>query len=248
MSIYKWRINCITHGNQIIWSPTKPTTCPVNGADTINEGLTVMIDKITQGTVAIKDDYGTTGGNFKAESRYIEIAPSTTGILDTSWAYPVKVSLAYFTSTSDNQDDHVNVIIAPNATIGAITAPVGIGATSCTVTQSVIDYMNVGYKIRLTDGTNTDDCGTVLTINKDTKVITFSTATTHSFSPLTPTYVQFSIYIVEDFHIGPAGKYVICQGKVGGSFIPASIISRITYTNNSASVTKKFYCYVEYLY
>lgn len=248
MSIYKWRINCQTHGNQNIWSPIKPTTCPINEVDTINDNLTTVVDKIVQGTVAIKDDYGTTGGNFKAESRYLEIPPNSTESFNTSWLYPVKVTVAYIMSTAENKDDLIDVIIAPNATIGAITAPILIGATSCTVNQTVIDFLCVGYKMKLTDGVNTNDVGTVGAIDTTTKVVTFTTPTTNSFSPLTPTYVQMSIYLVENMKIGPPGRYDIGQGKIGGSFIPPTIVSRVSYTNLSATDTKKFYCYIEYLY
>ncbi len=248
MSIFKWRINCQTHNNQFIWSPTKPTVCPVNNADTINGSLTTIVDKITQGTVSIKDDFGLTGGNFKTESRYLEIAPNSTNHIASVWAYPVKVSLAYFMATEENKDDLLDVIVAPNATIGAIVAPIGIGATSCVVQSSVLDFLNIGYRLRLTDGSNTHECGIVTAINKETATVTFTVPTVNTFSPLTPTYVQMSIYMVEDMRIGPPGKYMIGEGKIGGSIIPAGVASHVVYTNNSLTETKKFYCYIEYLY
>ena len=243
--VYKWRLKCAVHSNVFVWNDIKPTMCPVNTADSIDTTKTVIVDKIEQNTVTIKEENGVTGGNFRTESHVLTVLANSVISKDVIWQYPVSVLEAYFMPTAINTGDMFNLTIAPQTTIGIVVVPVNIGATSITVNSTVIDNISVGFKLYITNGVNTNCLGQCLTINKITRVLTFQTPPTQDFSPAS--YVQMSICIIENYEIGPPGRYLIGEGKIGGSFIPAGITARLTYTNTT-NIDKKFYAYIEYLY
>ena len=133
-------------------------------------------------------------------------------------------------------------------TTGTITSDVTASDTVINVSQTVIDNVNIGYKIQLDDSTNTDDLGIVTAIDTDNKTITVDTAATQGFSAATPTYVKQTVCMVSDYEIGPAWEWVIGESKIGGSHLPANTTVEVKYTNNSAITAKKLVAKIEYLY
>lgn len=246
MSLYRWRVNCTTHGNQYIWDANKPTTCPLNNNDSINSELTIVVDKREQNTVTIREENGVTGGNFRTESKILIADPYSTAQIDVTWAYPISVLEAYFVPTADNLDDELEILVAPNTIIGVITQSLTAGAASCTVSPTVLENLNIGFRMNITNGVTLDYVGHVLSINKNTSTVVFETALTHSYSA--GSYVQMTVPLLENYVIGPHNsRYVVGEGKIGGSYVPANTIARLRYVNKS-NVTKKFYSYIEYLY
>jgi hypothetical protein len=246
MSLFRWRVNCTVHGNQYIWDANKPTTCPLNNTDTINPDLTIIIDKREQNVVSIREENGSTGGHFKTESKVLVSEPNSTVTLDVTWAYPISVLEAYFVPTQDNLDDELEILVGPNTTIGVIMQPLTIGATSCVVSSTVLTYLCIGYRLCITNGVTMDHVGLVISINPVTSTVSFETATTNSYDA--GAFVQMTIALVENYVIGPHNvRYIIGEGKIGGSYVPANTIARLQYINKS-NVSKKFYGYIEYIY
>jgi hypothetical protein len=246
MSLYRWRVNCIAHGNQYIWDFNKPTTCPLNNTDTINSDLTVIVDKREQNVVTIREENGVTGGNFKTEAKVLISEPNSTSTIDVIWSYPISVLEAYFVPTPENLDDEIEIIIAPNTTIGVISQPLTTGSTSCIVSPTVLTYLNVGYIMYITNGETIDNLGHAISINKGTSTITFETASINNYNA--GAFIQMSIPLVENYIIGPHhARYIIGEGKIGGSYVPPNTVARMRYINKS-NVSKKFYSYLEYLY
>lgn len=67
-------------------------------------------------------------------------------------------------------------------------------------------------------------------------------------SDLSPTtYVQRTVYAVNNFSLGPSYKYGIRQEVYIGSSLPANVPVRIVLTNNS-NYAKKISAQFEYLY
>jgi hypothetical protein len=250
-TVYKYRVSCATHGYVYVWSETEPTVCPNNYGDTIYPAQTVIVDKVETNTVAIKEETIPTQGYFRSVGFSQNITDATPGSLTTfnhSWPYRTSLLEGWFFATSAQIGDYVEVFAAPNTPVGAIAAPVSAGATTFSVTGTVIPNCALGYSIKLSDGVNVDDCGEIISMNSSTNQITVQTATTHSFSPLSPTYVLLTVKVIEGFYINVGEqKYEFARKKVGGKTIPPNVPISIIYHNVSGG-TKKFCYNMEILY
>ncbi len=120
--------------------------------------------------------------------------------------------------------------------------------TTINVNSTVTTYTKVGFNINLTDGTNTDEIGIVVSIDTVNGTITVNGAPQHNYNYTTPTYVQMSIVYMDNVKLGPAMNYPIGQSKTGSSYVPAGTIVLSKYVNNSADIDKNLYAYIEYLY
>lgn len=115
------------------------------------------------------------------------------------------------------------------------------------VSSTVVNYTFIGYYIKLNDGTNIDDVGRVLSVNKNTNKIYVEFNPIHSFNAATPTYVLQTIYILKNYEIQEPWEHNIGQSKIGGAYVPADIAITIDYTNNT-NATSVILGRVEYLY
>ena len=116
------------------------------------------------------------------------------------------------------------------------------------VSSTVIDYVLIGYYIRLTDGVNADDVGRVISIDAESSIIYVENNLTNSYSPASPTYVQQTVYFIKDYEVGEDWERNIGEMKIGGSHIPADTFIEMSYKNNSVSDAKYIVGHVEYLY
>jgi hypothetical protein len=249
--LYKYRVFCTTDSqNEFIWldeNDSEPTTCPVNTAHTIDGSKTTIVDSRKPETFRIKEESTPTGEHFMCETKVINTDANDTSENDYSWPYPISILAVYMITTSDHEGDNFEAMIAPNTTIGTITSDVSANDTVITVSQTVIDNTSVGYYVTLDDGTNSDNLGHVLAIDKVAKTLTVETAAVNSFSAATPTYVKQTVYYLRNYEFGPAWEYVIGESKIGASYMPANTVLRARYTENSGT-NKKLVVKFEYLY
>ena len=247
-TVSKYRVYCNTESTyQTIWGETTPTSCPINTNHTIDPTKTAIADTVEENVVKIKEENIPTGGNFKCDTVVIDAPASTVTYTDVSWPFPVCVYSVTFVTKDIHEGGSVCVQISPNTTIGALVAPVALSAKAFYVSSTVLQYLVVGYSVRITDGINVDDLGYCLTVDKTTNKITTSKGSTHTYSPYTPTYVQMTAYLIETYEIGPAWEYTIGQSKIGGVYLPANALVRATY-KNIAPINNKLIIQVEYTY
>jgi len=116
-----------------------------------------------------------------------------------------------------------------------------------TVTQTVIDNTQRGFVVKLSDGTNTDNVGRVISIDDTNNKIYVETNLSNSFAAATPTYIKATVQVVHDYEIGPGWEHKIGDSKIGGSTLPEYTLVSIKYTNNGES-TKSIIGRVEYMY
>jgi len=177
----------------------------------------------------------------------MNVTANSTVTDDFTFKTPVAVYAIYFVTAADHEGDNLTLHIAPNTTVGVISADVNSAETEIPVNSTVIDNFDVGYKVTITDGTNTDELGQCLAIDSVNSTITVETATTNSFLAATPTYIQQTVCMVDDYEIGPPWEYVIGESKIGGSYIPTGTVVRAIYTNNG-NVDIKIIFKIEYTY
>lgn len=253
-TVYYWEVYCTTDSKyEFVWSPTEPTTCPTNAAHTISTNPGPIIKQtISDHTVALKEEIdGETQGIYKLRG-YIQNVPSgTPGNVTTlthTFPYPITLMNGWFISTEANKDDCFDVSVADNTIVGAIAAPVYSGNSTVTVTSTVLDNVYKGYYITLTDGVNADDMGEVISIDPGNSQITCTNSSTNNYNPLSPTYVQMTVKVMEKFHINLGGtRYAFAEKKIGGKYIPSNIPINIHYTNSNGNA-KVFSYNFEYMY
>lgn len=229
------------------WLTSTPTTCPSNSTHTIDTAKTTVVDSVSSEIVTIKETSVETQGRYQVAPYTLDItssaSPQTFNYQNND--YPFNVYMVSFQSEEDHRGDYLDVLAAPYTTVGAITSNVTAGDTVINVSSGVITYMKVGYRVTLTDGTNTDELGYCREVNSISNTITVGTAAAHSFAAATPTYVQFSIgFTRAPILLHTPREYVFGGGKMGASYVPKGAVNRIIYTNNSG-VAKKMVLFFE---
>lgn len=247
-TLYKWRVYCTTDAtNEYVWSEEEPKTCPTNTLHVIDEEKT-SIDEIREvNLITIKEENTPTGGNFKAETVGFDIPAETTESFDISWKIPINVLEMCFHPTSEEVGNFIDIALSPDTTVGIITSDVSVGDTEISANEGSLDYFYKGYEVKLSDGENENNLGIITNINIVTKTITVENPATNSFSASTPTYIKQTIYLAKHFEINASWKYAIGESKIGGNYIPANTIVRVSYENKSTTPVR-FVATLEYLY
>jgi len=243
--VHNYKLLCITENvwKYDYWSTEHPTACRDNPAHTI--GDPIIIDTIASSEVVIKETTVVTGGNFQMDSLNMVCPPGPSTHQYNNFDNSINVFTATCTTTADHTGDTIDVVSAKDTVIGAITVPVLVGDTTINVSPTVFDHLMVGYRVNLFDGTNEDNCGTCTEVNKTAGTIVLSVATTHSFSPLTPTYVRFSVpFTRRPLMFAVPQTYKFGGSKIGGTYLPRGVTSTVIYVNNGLT-TKYLTFYYE---
>ena len=252
MNLFKYRLKCTTDNKkEYVWledNQPVPTLCPTNSAHSVDTSETTIVDKIDNTEVIVKEEDIKTGGHFQTKSFDIS-CDATSGWKEMTFSFPFSISLlsATWICKTENGGDHVQFLVSPDTIIGTITADVAASATVIDVQQSVIDNTFVGANIKLDDGTNADNVGVVISIDKTNNKITIETATTNSFLTATPTYIKQTVEMSPHIRLHGEGPIAIGESKIGGSNIPANTTLKASYNNISATA-KTFTFILEYLY
>ena len=249
MSVCKWRIYCNTESDWTygyLEEGQTPSTCFTDTGHTVNSNSHQMIGTVSNSQIVIQEESTPTGGNFKAVN-YKLLCPTGLSSHDYTFPHPISALSITLPTVSDNQDDNLEVCVGPNTIIGSITSNVSVSDTVLTVSQTVIDNVQLGFYIDLYNGTNTENMGRITAIDTNALTITMEIATTQAFLASTPTYVRVTVNVIDEFTIGPPSRLEIGKDKIGGSYVPTGTIIRVKYINNGGS-SKNFYCMIEYLY
>lgn len=249
--IKKYRCFCQTeNAYSYTWSDSAPTTCPNNNTHTIDPALTTVIDSVSSQNVYITSKaYGDNQGYYMMEG-YRDDIPAGQELHTSDVLFPFPVCIFGFnTHTTDlHSGDCIDVIVNPDTVVGVIMAGAAPGQTTFVVSPTVIQYMNVGFNMVLTDGVNRSDCGIVISKDPNTSTITTTKPCNATFLPF-QTLVQLNLYVVRNFHFGSPGKYEIGYGTLSGKPMPANVTWRLVYHNNSPGLpAKEFSFYYEYTY
>jgi hypothetical protein len=247
-TIYNWRVYCNTEAQNVYgWSETEPNQCFHNNTHEINPLSVSMIEGVVPNEFMLKEEHTPTGGNFRCTS-YKIICPPGLSEHDYSFPHPMTALTTTVQTTPDLLDDVVEVTVAPGTIIGVLTGNISPGTSVIPVSSTVLQYLMIGYYITINDTNNVDDLGRVISIDSVNSTVTVETATVHSFVAASPCYIKMGVKYVDNWVIGPSTQYIIGEGKVGGTYIPANKIIRISYLNNSPSITKNLYAILEFLY
>lgn len=217
----------------------------------VNNHEGVPITKEPETVVIREEEEGKTQGHYQACAHQIIIdqAKDEWKDLDITFPYPISIFSASFALRDYHEGDEVEVLVAPDTTIGAVTADVAASATVLDVQDSVLENTQIGYEVNIFDGTNDDPLGRVLAIDKINKQITVETATVNAFLSATPSFIKQNIFFIKRVILPGAYVTTIGDDIIGGSLLPANTVLRIRYKNvEGTAVGKTFAFLMEYKY
>jgi hypothetical protein len=209
----------------------------------------VEIDRIEEQEVKIIEEEVRTGGFWGVEHIEIESEGQTDSIATKVWPMNITALAMHVLLKENMEGDEMTVEVAPDTTIGALTAPHGTGDTVLNVTGTVCANIEIGFYLRLLDASNgTTEQMRVIGVDKTACTVTMESPLVNTYNPAGPTYCQLTVKRVNRVKLpGFSGDITLGVGKLGGSHLPANTPVRITYHNNGV-VDKTFFGYVEYLY
>jgi len=199
--------------------------------------------------VLIEEEHVKTGGHYQAKG-WKDNIPASVGwheFPDISFPYGVNILSAEAYCSPENDGDHFEFQIAPDTIVGNITVDVSASDTIFIVSDSVIENVYVGVHVKLDDGTNIDDCGEIIAIDKNNNQITVETAAVNSFTAATPTNVKMTIFQAKNIHLKNGHRIILGESKIGASYVPANTVMRFRYYNSEAAA-KSFDFFFELLY
>lgn len=256
--IIKWRVYCDTeklYVDGFTDHATIPTSCFNNNTHIVSKHPEILCE-IVNNNSRIQEEIIETGGNIQINSHTFDIPASGTTGDETTYvsSHPIPINMISLTAcpNSNNIGDYIIADIGHHTNIGILTENIdsGItgGVTGFGVSQTVIDYLNVGYFVTLTNGVTSSEMGRCVMIDKANNKISTEFPTITDFSAASPTYVQQTVQMIRrlDFPESTV-PIIIGDDKIGSSYVPANVIGRIRYFNNDGKA-KKFTFYLEYLY
>lgn len=233
----------------------EPTQCYVNSAHSVIMNSLRVVNRRDPNETVVKEENIPTNGNYAFDTIAFTATANSTTTYDIpdadKWKQPVNVTSIEYITKTEHEGDEFQVSIGVDNAVGPIAADITAGATSIVVASPLsMPYIMPGYKIKLSDGVNTDDVGEILSVNTSSREVVFDIATVNAFSAATPTNILITRVMagrVRPIEIGPAWDYRAGDDKIGASYLPAGTNIRIVYINKTG-VDKRFVIKVNYLY
>lgn len=244
--INKYRLFCNTENNYVYdWCESIPTVCPNNNVHIIDNSSISITDTIDSNTVNVIQASGDVGDNYRVECKCITAPANQTVSFLYSWPFNISIMNINWTSTEIHRGDIINGYVAPNTTIGVVTQQINNGDTIIHVSNSVFDYINNGFYINITNGSQIIDLGQCICINKSNNTIKCENSANNTMKA--GAYLQMTIRNIKDLLFVEPESITIANKHIKSSFIPANINLKFDYQNNSG-VEKKFKFIYEYIY
>lgn len=235
-TIYKYRyFDTNLSEFAIVWQETAPVGSNI---DTLS---VTIIDQISESkTQIINNDK--TQGHYMMEGLNIQI-PEGTLKQTTIKTFPMPISCyaVYCYPTECNINDHISCSV-PLPT-SPIISNVPIGGSNITVPTQLSPYFDVGMNVSLSNSNITQSLGRIVNVSGD--VISTEIAASNEFAA--GDKIISRVYFVKDMMFPVVNKYVIGQGTLNGTYIPAKTPVIIDYFNNNSNA-KNIVFHLEYTY
>lgn len=226
---------------------------PVVGpaGEPIDAAKSRIIDTIEENKVAVKEMETETGTYFQIKHISIDCPPAVTTTYSVTFPADVNVISADTFFSAVHEGDSMEWLGAPNTVIGGLALDAALGATTFTVSQTVIDNIEPLFRVTLinaADPTDFEEVGVMTDFDEVAMTVTVTAPTTKLW-PAGTTYVAISIVYIDNVEVGPVlAPFKMGGDKIGSSFIPKGRELVCHYTNRSATDTKKVIIYFNILY
>jgi len=253
-----WRYTCETEGKvvrEILNSTASPpTTCQHDRVGHTIDLTSVTKEKeLSEKIVKVQEEHTPTGGKWEGTAFFLQgnTGPSET-TQDFIWDNPISVLDIQIITEASNRYDAVQLeVIPPNigfgeGVIGTLVQTGTTGATGISVSQSIIDNIQIADNLSLQQGAQVQELGNIISIDSVNNIVYCKNPLEYEFSAAGPTLVKFKRFVIENFVLGPPQRCPLGDSKIGGSYVPAGYIVRARYINNGTD-PKELYCIIEYM-
>lgn len=244
--INRYRVYCNTESQYVYdWNDKSPLTCPNNSSHSIDSPSITIVDTVKSQSVNIIQEAGPTGGNYSCESYSFSIPPGQTVSQNYSWPFNISISSVHFTTDNSHVGDLITSVIAPGTTLGVTTSTVKAGDTKIGVSASVIQNIQKGMSVALTDGTNISNLAKVYVIDSVNNVIQCQTPAQSGYSSGVAVQACFQNIRMQ---LGPPQSYILGTNQIKSAFLPANTILNVQYINQDPNIPKNFLFFLQYYY
>jgi hypothetical protein len=245
--VNQYRLYCTSENcYAFVWSDQPPNACPSNSQHTIDKNTITIVNTVDTNSVENVQERNPTGGNYRSESKKVIAGPNATTSFDFVWPYKISVLTMTLYTSSNSKNDIVNTFVAPNTTIGANTAAISSGNNIIAVSNTVLQYLKIGFQVSVTNGTQPSWVGECISINAANSTITLDTPAPSNIPA--GQYIQMSINNVKNFVLRNDTVYELARKTIGASSIPSSTTLRLQYQNLSTTESKELFFSYEYYY
>jgi len=251
--ISNYKIFCVTENMYVTgWGTSAPTTCYNNidhqvNLDSVSIVSSYDIDTVIVSNEKIPPGREPTGGQYKSKTLVFTCAPNAVTTGDVINKIPWSINWVGFSATTAHIGDTVSLVANPDTPIGVLPSDVSSGVSTIPINVGMVPYLIRGFELKLSDGTNMDDLGTIVSVDSTNYTVTTEFGTTHSFSASTPTMFLSERKVVDELYINRDGLKEFGKFKIGASYVPANSLTRVIYTNNSDQA-KQFVGHYEFYY
>jgi hypothetical protein len=230
---------------------TLPTLCPNNNTHTINSVLTTIVEQYDEKKSVMTDiDPAEPYSDFRIQNWKWDIPSGATGDVtyhSLNLDYDISAFLVRIKPRNVNVEDEFSVRVDTNITIGALTSDAGPTGATLNISPPAVNYLKVGYSLKLRDGATgpTEVTSMIDNIDIANNTVTLKQPVTGSFPA--GSLVEIVSYSVINEDISGPLPIAYGMGKIGGSIFKKSYDIWFEYTNNSGSA-KKWSVNVEYLF
>ncbi len=232
-SVVRYKIYCETESKYVEgWGTTSPTACYTNTAHTVNPNSVQVLETVARSQVKIIEDSVNIKRNVRVEPiSFTEVAIGATQHRTFQFKFVTSMYSFQFMTDDTNKGDELSIAINKDTPLGLITQNVSAGATTIYPPAAIFTYGWQGFNVYLSDGTNLDDLGDIITLNQAAGTITVSTPAVHSFSS-SNTLLLMTYYTMKSLIIGPPGTYQFGNDVIGGAAVPVGTVVTFSYKNN----------------
>lgn len=248
--VNEYRVYCIEEAKYVkSWGTVEPTICPNDHSDRTIATLQTVITNTIATKHVITEEPST--GKFEHTSEVFEVPSGATGaVTEFHLCYPMDIQIwdTMIYVSPDNVGDCVTVIVAPDTTLGILTAGADTGATGLNVNSTVVtnDYISRGIHLGLNNGGTTEHPGRVVAFDAEANTVIMQVPFTQYFPP--GTLVQMNLHMIHNLIFSRADhSHKIAQKGFKGKIVPANTDVCIHYTNQSTNA-KRIVFYIEYYY
>lgn len=200
---------------------------------------------ITEVKIKEEEYAGMTQGHFQARTLMVEIEGDGTYSTELDFPYPISLFSSEWLVSDHNVGDGAEFQLAPNTTIGYITAPVEEGDLVIQVSSTVVENIKLGYWVRLNDHEET--IGQVTKVNKEDLTIEVESGV--NVAHTVGTLVKMTIKIVPVWDFTAAGFCSVGENKIGASFIPEGSVLKLVYHARNGNTEKRLFgISIDYMY
>jgi hypothetical protein len=222
-------------------SSETPHQCFNGSAHEINEGSFQLINQTFLSTVKLLEEEIPTGGFFRSEGFALVVPANSSEDLLVSWPYAVGVLDCNIQTTAADTGNMVQGVVGPNTVVGMLTSNADASSEILAVSSTVISNVHIGMECVL----GGELVGEIVGIDGAVGTITINPPLTQPFT--TGTLVGVQRRIIKNFNLGYIQGCAVGSSKIGASYIPAGVATRVTYINNTPN-EKTFNFNIEYLY